>query len=297
MNVEDVHDRRNFLGQIFKHFHRLLKSAELPGAHGQPPSDVDHDVGVPAMLGLHHGVLVLHLLRPPVVLLGYSIGFPELALGLVDVGRLLLGQEDVTGGAFAVLGDRLLSRLNPGLRVSLPPRGLHQFVLGFAGVRLAGEEGLMVLGREIHVVVGQRLLFSRALKPLIFGASKQIQRIAPNFALGHRIRRRTRAPGDPVFVGVAAAQPGADVVQGDLFDEALAVPAVVPPLEDEDEAGDEGGGAGEGHVELGRQRGEKHGGHAEVFADFEGPAQVIQNEDDLKEQVTDSQHFHKYGQV
>ena len=61
------------------------------------------------------------------------------------------------------------------------------------------------------------------------------------------------------------------------------VPPVVPPLEDEDEPRDEGGRAGEGHVELGRQRGEEHGGHAHVLADLERPAQVEDHERYLKE--------------
>ena len=35
-----------------------------------------------------------------------------------------------------------------------------------------------------------------------------------------------------------------------LLDEGHAIAAIVPPLKDEDEAGDERGGAGERHIEL-----------------------------------------------
>ena len=64
----------------------------------------------------------------------------------------------------------------------------------------------------------------------------------------------------------------------DLLYEGHAIAAVVPPLKDEDEAGDEGGGAGQGHVELGGEGGEEHGGHPEVLADLEGSAEVEEDE-------------------
>ena len=62
MDVEDVHDRGNFLGQVLEHLDSFLEFAELAGAHGEPPPNVDHDVGVPAVLRLHQLVLVLQLL-------------------------------------------------------------------------------------------------------------------------------------------------------------------------------------------------------------------------------------------
>lgn len=45
----------------------------------------------------------------------------------------------------------------------------------------------------------------------------------------------------------------------DLLDEGGAVLAEVPPLEDEDEAGDERRGARQRHVELGRQSAQERG--------------------------------------
>ena len=46
------------------------------------------------------------------------------------------------------------------------------------------------------------------------------------------------------------------------------VPAIIPPLKDEDEAGYKRRCAGEGYVELGGEGGQKHGGHPDVFTNF-----------------------------
>ena len=70
--------------------------------------------------------------NPPSHLLGYPEGLPELGLGLRDVLGLLLGEQDVGGGALAVLVYRLLRRSDPRLGVALTPRRLHQLVLGLA---------------------------------------------------------------------------------------------------------------------------------------------------------------------
>lgn len=55
--------------------------------------------------------------------------------------------------------------------VSVPRIGLKlTFVLSFAGITVASEEGLMVLSRQIHVVVSQRLLVGCPVKSLVFTA-------------------------------------------------------------------------------------------------------------------------------
>ena len=86
---------------------------------------------------------------------------------------------------------------------------------------------------------------------------------------------------------IAATQPRRDMIEGHLLNKGHSVPPVVPPLEDQDEPGDERGRAGEGHVELGSlhlmrnleikipeisisisyQSGEKHGRHGDVIGD------------------------------
>ena len=48
------------------------------------------------------------------------------------------------------------------------------FILGLSRVGVAREERLVVLRREVHVVVRQRLSISSRLKPLVLGAAKQV---------------------------------------------------------------------------------------------------------------------------
>ena len=85
MDVEDVHDRRNLLGQILEHLDSFLQFSELPGAHGESSPDVDHDVGVSPVLGLHQLVLMLQLLRSPVIGLRNPERLLESDLGITDV--------------------------------------------------------------------------------------------------------------------------------------------------------------------------------------------------------------------
>jgi len=93
----------HLLREVLEHLDGLLEAAELPGAHGEPPPDVDHYVRVPPVLRFHESVLVLELLAPPVVRLGDPEGLAELGLGLGNVQRLLLlRQQDVGSGALRV---------------------------------------------------------------------------------------------------------------------------------------------------------------------------------------------------
>ena len=134
----------------------------------------------------------------------------------------------------------------------------------------------MVLGRQVHVVVSERFLLRRRLKPLILCTTKQVQRIPPDFALWDGWGGGARGLGR-----VAAAQPRRDVVERDLLDKRHAIAAVVPPLKDEDESGYEGRGAGQRNIELGGQRRQEHGRHAEVFTYFQWSAQIEYDKRDL----------------
>ena len=60
-----------------------------------------------------------------------------------------------------------MGRLDPGLRVAFPPGHLHDLQLGLAGVVLTREEGLVVLGRQVHVVVGERLFVGLPREALV----------------------------------------------------------------------------------------------------------------------------------
>jgi len=60
---------------------------------------------------------------------------------------------------------------------------LHTFILGFADVALTGEESLMILRREVHVVVRQRFLGRRLGVSLILRPTEQVHRVPPDFAL------------------------------------------------------------------------------------------------------------------
>lgn len=67
------------------------------------------------------------------------------------------------------------------------------------------------------------------------------------------ISRRVTCGIVVIVCSTASSDPRTNVIQGDLFYEGCAVLAKVPPLEDQDEARDEAGGAGQSHIELGRQ--------------------------------------------
>ena len=67
-----------------------------------------------------------------------------------------------------------------------------------------------------------------------------------------------------------------------LFNKWHSISAVVPPLEDEDEAGDEGGGSSERHVELGSQGGQEHCRHLHLLVDFQRSAQIEDHKGHLK---------------
>jgi len=125
VNVQHVHDGGNLLRQVLEHLDRLLESSQLPGAHCQSSSDVNHDVGVSSMLRFHHGVLVLQGLRPPVVGLGDLVCLAKLGLGVAHRLSLLLGQQNVAGGALGVHADGVLGSLDPRLGIALSPRRLH----------------------------------------------------------------------------------------------------------------------------------------------------------------------------
>ena len=80
-------------------------------------------------------------------------------------------------------------------------------------ISFTGEECLVVLGGEVHVVVGEWLLLGGLLEPLVLGAAEQVEGVPPHLALRHRGRagRGLR--------GVAATQPRRDMVQRHLLDE------------------------------------------------------------------------------
>lgn len=113
----------------------------------------------------------------------------------------------------------------------------------------------MILGGQIHIVVSEGLLVGGPIKPLILRTPEQINRIAPDFALRHILLIRgsagaVQARAVAVISAVTAADPRRDMIQGHLLDERGAVFPEVPPFEDENQAGDEGRGAGERDVEF-----------------------------------------------
>lgn len=52
-------------------------------------------------------------------------------------------------------------------------------------VTFASKECLMILCGQIHVIVRERFLIGGPVKPLIFCAPEKIDRIAPDFTVGH----------------------------------------------------------------------------------------------------------------
>lgn len=114
----------------------------------------------------------------------------------------------------------------------------------------------MILCGQVHVVVREGLLVGGPVKSLILRAPEKIDRIAPDLTFGHVLvaggaSGAAEARAVAVVGIVAAADPRRDVVQRHLLDERGAVLPEVPPLEDEDQAGDEGRSTGEGDVKFG----------------------------------------------
>merc|ERR1719495_2554654 len=156
--------------------------AQLSCTHCKSPPDVDHNIGVTPMLRFHERILVLKLLRSSVVRFRNPERLSELCLCLSDVQRLFFCQENISSGTFRIKSNSLLGRLDSCPRVSFSPGCLHYFVFWFSSICLTRKECLMVLCREIHVVVGERLLLCGCLKPEILGSAKKVERIAPDFA-------------------------------------------------------------------------------------------------------------------
>lgn len=86
-----------------------------------------------------------------------------------------------------------MGRLDAHHRISFAPRRLHELVLGPARVALAREEGLVVLGAQVHVVVRERLLVRGPVEALVLGTAEQVERVAPHLALGNRVAVRSVA--------------------------------------------------------------------------------------------------------
>ena len=63
-------------------------------------------------------------------------------------------------------------------------------VFGFADVTLAGEERLMVLRWQVHVVVRQRLFGRRFGVSLVLGSAEKVHGVAPHFALCNSAHNR-----------------------------------------------------------------------------------------------------------
>ena len=88
MDVTYIHNWRNLPGQILEHPDSLLHAAKLSCTHGQAAADVDHNVRVPAVLGFHELVLMLQLLGPAIVGLGYPESLFKFYLCLRNIQRL-----------------------------------------------------------------------------------------------------------------------------------------------------------------------------------------------------------------
>lgn len=98
-----------------------------------------------------------------------------------------------------------MSRFDPRDWISLPPSRLHHLIVLLSAVQLAVEKRLMILCAKIHVIVSEWLLGSRPEESLVFGATKQIERIPPDFTFELRSR---------IFVALSVLrQEWADVVQ------------------------------------------------------------------------------------
>jgi len=85
-------------------------------------------------------------------------------------------------------------------------------------IPFASKECLMILCRQVHVVVRERLLVGGPVKSLILRAPEKIDRIAPDLTLGHVLVTRG-APGVveartiAIISAIAAADPRRDVIQ------------------------------------------------------------------------------------
>ncbi len=131
---------------------------------------------VALLLGLQ-GLLVGHV--------SVLEGLLEQALRLEDRWRLLFGQQNNGGRAVRAFAECLGRQTHPSGGIALAPRPLHGLVLGLALVRLAREEGLVILGAQVHVVKGQRLLAIAQRELGVLGAPQQTHRVLPHLALGY----------------------------------------------------------------------------------------------------------------
>ena len=135
----------------------------------------------------------------------------------------------------------------------------------------------MILSRKIHVVVGERLLLGGFLEPLILRTSEEVERVPPDLALWDGWWT-----GGGGLGGVPATQPGRDVVKRHLLYEGGSVPAVVPPLEYQDEAGDEGTGPCQSYIELRGQSGQEHCRHPEILTNFQRSTKIENHKGNLQ---------------
>ena len=70
----------------------------------------------------------------------------------------------------------------------------------------------MILCRQIHVVVSERLLLGGLLEAEILRAPEQVQRVPPDLAL------RDGGGTGTCLRRVATSEPGRDMIEGDLLD-------------------------------------------------------------------------------
>ena len=83
--------------------------------------------------------------------------------------------------------QRALSSFDSGFDVSLAPRARHDAARFALLVRVAREEGLVILRRQVKVVKRERLFFRGGIVALVLGAAKQVHRILPDLALEARL--------------------------------------------------------------------------------------------------------------
>lgn len=90
--------------------------------------------------------------------------------------------------------------------------------LNRTSIAFAGEERLMILRGQVHVVIREGLLVGGPVKSLVFRAPEKVDRIAPDLTFGHILMiggasGAAEARTVAVVGTVAAADPRRDVVQ------------------------------------------------------------------------------------
>lgn len=103
----------------------------------------------------------------PMVVKGLKRGFR---------GHEVFGKRDGRNGTDGPFGQRIRQTVKLTLQI------------GFSGVCFTREKGLMILSREVHVVVRQRILFRLALEAIVFTSSNQGHGISPYFAFCANVR-------------------------------------------------------------------------------------------------------------